>query len=110
MEYLFEVAYVDGRTERIRDPENPLRTPGAFGDKSVVEFPGYRPPEWLAGVGGLAGTRRSLAIQSGLLPGRLSAIVWSSARAGRTRPLPLLVVHDGRDYARYAALCDCWTG
>ena len=43
MEYRFEA---DG--ESFCDPFNPLRAPGAFGDKSVVEFPGYAPPAWLA--------------------------------------------------------------
>ena len=36
MEYRIEA---DG--ESFCDPHNPLRAPGAFGDKSVVEFPGY---------------------------------------------------------------------
>ena len=38
----------DGGVEEVCDPANPLRAPGAFGDKSVLEFAGYRPPAWLA--------------------------------------------------------------
>ena len=42
MEYLIEF---DDATAP--DPENPLRAPGAFGDKSVIEFQGTRrPPGW----------------------------------------------------------------
>ena len=42
MEYRLEA---DG--DSFCDPHNPLRAPGAFGDKSVIEFPGYAPPGWL---------------------------------------------------------------
>ena len=31
----------------ICDPANPQRAPGGFGEKSVLELAGYRPPEWL---------------------------------------------------------------
>ena len=45
MEYRLEV---DGDT--FCDPHNPLRAPGAFGDKSVVEFPGYVAPALAGGA------------------------------------------------------------
>src|SRR6266540_2357982 len=38
------------------DPANPLRAPGAFGEKSVVEFPGYAAPRWLSAAGVRGGT------------------------------------------------------
>lgn len=44
LEYLLEIAHRDGRVERICDPANPLRAPGPFGEKSVLELPGYSPP------------------------------------------------------------------
>ena len=50
MEYLLELRHADGSLEVVTDPANPLRARGAFGDKSVLEFPGYRPPAWLAAV------------------------------------------------------------
>ena len=55
MEYLFEVEDANGHRSTITDPANPLRAPGAFGDKSVLEFPDYRAPAWLdaAGVPGV---------------------------------------------------------
>ena len=47
LEYLLLLSHPDGRTEEIRDPTNPRRVGGAFGDKSVLEFPDYREPGWL---------------------------------------------------------------
>ena len=47
MEYRLELWHPDGGVEEVCDPANPLRAPGAFGDKSVLEFAGYRPPAWL---------------------------------------------------------------
>ena len=47
MEYRLELRHPDGGVEEVCDPANPLRAPGAFGDKSVLEFAGYRPPAWL---------------------------------------------------------------
>src|SRR6185437_1819198 len=47
VEYLLELQHADGRTEWVTDPANPLRAPGAFGEKSVVEFPEYAAPSWV---------------------------------------------------------------
>ncbi len=47
LEYKLEVDHLDGATEHVCDPENPKRAPGAFGEKSVLELPGYEPPAWL---------------------------------------------------------------
>jgi enterochelin esterase family protein len=40
MEYLFQVTDADGTTRFVTDPANPRRVPGAFGEKSVLEFRG----------------------------------------------------------------------
>jgi len=47
LEYRLELRHPDRGTEVICDPANPRRAPGAFGDKSVLELPGYRRPAWL---------------------------------------------------------------
>jgi enterochelin esterase family protein len=88
MEYRFEV---DG--DSFCDPANPRHAPGAFGDKSVVEFPGYAPPAWLEAPD----------------PGPAVAIgerarLWSPAGTDPRQPLPLLVAHDGAEYERLAGL------
>src|SRR5215468_5123030 len=48
MEYLLELQHQDGGTETVLDPRNPRQVAGAFGTKSVLEFPGYTPPGWLS--------------------------------------------------------------
>ena len=48
MEYLLELRHAGGGTETVLDPGNPRQVAGAFGPKSVLEFPGYTPPGWLS--------------------------------------------------------------
>jgi len=50
LEYLLELRYPGGGSKVIADPGNPRSAPGAFGPKSVLEFPGYAPPAWLSGA------------------------------------------------------------
>ena len=47
LEYELEVEHHDGGSERVCDPGNPHRAPGAFGEKSVLLLPGYSAPRWL---------------------------------------------------------------
>jgi enterochelin esterase family protein len=88
MEYRLEA---DG--ESFCDPDNPLRAPGAFGDKSVVEFPGYRPPGWLAAPD--PGPAARIAERIAL---------WSPPDTDPRRPLPLHVAHDGGENERLSGL------
>ena len=89
MEYRFEA---DG--ESFCDPANRAARPGAFGEKSVIEFPGYAPPAWLARARPRPGPSPSPSTRgSGRRP--------TPTRAG---PLPLLVAHDGTEYERLAQL------
>jgi len=101
MEYLLELTHRDGGTETISDPANPLRVPGAFGDKSVVELPGYRRPSWL-GLPAPEGQRRLLTIPARALDSPVEAELWSPPGVDDSRPLPLLVVHDGPEFDRLA--------
>ena len=96
LEYLLELEYRGGRVERIPDPGNPLRAPGAFGEKSVLEFPGYEPPAWTADEESETGELRELQLPSS------AALLWSAAETDPREPLPLLLVHDGPDYARFS--------
>jgi enterochelin esterase-like enzyme len=97
LEYQLEVLDADGTTRLVCDPDNPHRAPGAFGEKSVLIAPGYRPPDWLQDAGPPA---RSDEVTVGVLGRRLAIRVWSP-RDGR---LPLLVAHDGPEYDELAAL------
>ena len=47
LEYQLELTHAGGDVEVVCDPENPLRAADPFGEKSVVEFPGYEAPAWL---------------------------------------------------------------
>jgi enterochelin esterase-like enzyme len=97
MEYLFEVEDANGRRHTITDPTNPDRAPGAFGDKSVITFPGYELPAWLR-ADRVAGEHLPFEIEAPLLDTSVTGIVWQpTALAG---PAPLLVVHDGPEYAQ----------
>jgi enterochelin esterase-like enzyme len=101
LEYLLELQHRNGRSEIVPDPGNPLQAPGPFGPKSVIEFPGYEPPAWLADEDSEPGAVRQVE-----LPGRLplGAPLWSAADADPDEPLPLLLVHDGPEYVEYSAL------
>jgi enterochelin esterase-like enzyme len=48
LEYLLDLQWADGGESLIPDPANPNRVRTVFGDKSVVEFPGYARPWWLS--------------------------------------------------------------
>ena len=103
MEYQLELVHRDGGREWINDPSSPLRSAGPFGEKSVVEFPEYRPPAWLDEEAP-RGDSIPVVLPSRALRADLHAVVWSSPGARSGRPLPLLVVHDGPETARYADL------
>lgn len=99
MEYLFEVLHPDGGYELLTDPVNPRRAPGAFGEKSVVEFPEYAPPSWLAEQPAPDGSLHALSLE-----GLATGCLWSPYGSDDGEPLPLLVVHDGVEYAQFSQL------
>jgi enterochelin esterase-like enzyme len=102
IEYQLELRYRNGRTELVLDPGAPT-TPGPFGEKSVLELPGYQPPAWLD-VDAPEGDVRRLVLPSRGLHGAASGLLWAPAGTPRAEPLPLLVVHDGPEYAAYSEL------
>jgi len=104
LEYLLEVEYRDGRVERVPDPGNPLRAPGAFGEKSVLELPGYAPPAWVGDDQSAQGELHELELGSPVLRTLVTALVWSAAELDPGAPAPLLLVHDGPEFARFSGL------
>ena len=105
LEYELELVHADGGSEWVCDPENPLRAPGAFGEKSVLLLEGYEPPPWLGEPQAEGGLRELTAPGRGL--GRDVAVaLWSPADAEDGDPLPLLVANDGPEYAELAGLTD----
>ena len=102
-EYKLEVKRGAG-SEWILDPLNPLKASDPFGQNSVCQGYGYVPPEWtLPDDGARAGGFDRLTIDSRHV-GRRQLQLYLPARFRRTRRYPLLVLHDGGDYLRYAQL------
>jgi enterochelin esterase-like enzyme len=100
LEYKLELRHPDGGTEEILDPGNPRRVGGAFGDKSVLEFPDYREPGWLRLTATTPGSWRELAIPAPPIKGQVTARIWSPA----TPTGHVLLAHDGPEYDRLASL------
>lgn len=103
LEYQLEVVHRDGGTELLCDPGNPHRAPGAFGEKSVLLFPGYAPPGWLASEG-VPGQQHDLTVRGHGLGATIAIGLWSPEDADPSEPLPLLVAHDGPEYDELAGL------
>ncbi|HUG84551.1 MAG TPA: hypothetical protein VMM13_08290, partial [Euzebya sp.] len=106
MEYAFVVEHDDGGREFLIDPVNPLRAEGAFGAKSVIEFPGYQRPAWVdapippGGTGSLSWVDLPLPRFDAALPCGL----WQPPDVDAAQPLPLLIAHDGPEYDELAGL------
>jgi enterochelin esterase-like enzyme len=102
IEYQFELIRRDGGAECVSDPENPLRASGPWGDKSVLELPGYEPPEWLDAEPVDPEGAEHVELPSRILHARLPALLWAHPAADEHSPL--LVVHDGPEYAEHSSL------
>ncbi|HMB69053.1 MAG TPA: alpha/beta hydrolase-fold protein [bacterium] len=87
----------------IADPLNPHRARDPFGANSICQATGYEIPEW---------TQEDPAARAGRIEemsvpgsgGDHPIRVYLPARYRESRRYPLLVVHDGTDYERYASL------
>jgi enterochelin esterase-like enzyme len=97
MEYLIGI---DGAFRP--DPSNRLRAPGPFGDKSVIEWLEYQPPAWLDSIAD-AGSMDRVELRSRRLVARVRVLLYATPEPPGA-DAPLLVVHDGPEYAEYAGL------
>lgn len=105
VEYKLEVVR-GGHGEWIQDPRNRNRARDPFGANSVAHGVGYAVPEWTRpDRHARKGRVDELAIDSPTF-GRRGFGLYVPARFPPSRRYPLLVVHDGHDYMRYAALGD----
>ena len=103
VEYQLEVTG-GGRTERINDPLNPRLAHSPVGSSSVCYASGYEVPEWTrpdpdARPGSLIDAR----VPSRALRRECAVTLYLPARVLRNSRYPLLVVHDGADYLKYAS-------
>jgi enterochelin esterase family protein len=107
LEYQLQGVTADGAVELLLDPEAPQAS-GPWGAKSVLELDAYRRPEWLdADVA--AGAVEPLAIPSARLRADVTGLLWRPDDTDPDEPLPLLVAHDGPEYAEHSALLEYLT-
>ena len=104
MEYMFVLTHKTGHEEWIPDPANPLRAGGPFGDKSVIEFPGYQAPDWLTEDDVPGEEIVESDIRSRTLRAKLRTLIWSPPGADPEEPLPLLIANDGPEYHELSSL------
>lgn len=103
MEYGLHLVHRDGSDEWIPDPANERRASGPFGERSVVEWPEYVAPAWVD-RDAPAGSLVEADIPSRTLRAGLKTILWTAPGHAGDEPLPLLVAHDGPEYAQLSAL------
>jgi enterochelin esterase family protein len=104
IEYKFEVVRGE-HSEWITDPLNPHKAADPFGANSVCQGFGYQRPVWtLADAQSRTGALEELRLDSQSFGAVRRLLVYVPARFRRSRRYPLLIVHDGEDYLRFADL------
>lgn len=104
IEYKFEVVHGNSKS-LILDPLNPVTARDPFGANSVCQGAGYKRPNWtLHDPDARAGTLHRQRIKSPVFEGARDFQVYLPATYRENRQYPLLIVHDGIDYLRYADL------
>jgi enterochelin esterase-like enzyme len=94
----------DGHEERFNDPLNDKVTHSPVGSSTVCHATGYVVPDWVHhDPDARPGTVEARQFGSAALQRDVHVELYLPARFRRTGRYPLLVVHDGGDYLRYAA-------
>jgi enterochelin esterase-like enzyme len=106
VEYQLEVAR-GGYRERVNDPLNPRLAHSPVGSSSVCYAHGHQIPDWTRpDPESRPGSLVDLVVPSRALRRDCPVTLYLPARFRRADPgtrYPLLIVHDGGDYLRYAA-------
>lgn len=104
VEYKLEIH--SGRGARlIKDPLNPAIAMDPFGANSVLHGSGYEVADWAVENPDVPkGSLEHRLFSSDALQGQRRITIYRPARFRDTRSYPLLVVHDGGDYLRFANL------
>ncbi|MEZ5450074.1 MAG: alpha/beta hydrolase-fold protein, partial [Thiolinea sp.] len=103
-EYKFEVE-VNGEKQLVLDALNEVRAHDPFGANSVCQGYGYKRPSWtLHDPSAPSGSLDRLEIASPSFHDTREVQIYLPATFRRSRFYPLLIVHDGMDYLRYANL------
>lgn len=102
VEYKLEVV-IDGNSQLILDPLNPVTAEDPFGANSVCQADGYVVPEWTReNAESHSGSLHVVQIPSQAFGEQRECQIYLPATFRRNRDYPLLIVHDGIDYLRYA--------
>lgn len=103
-EYKFEVHH-QGSTRWVTDPLNPFFAQDPFGANSVCRAWGYERPDWsLPNPQSRRGSLEGFTLPSKHLGDTREVQVYLPARFRPQRRYPLLIVHDGQDFMRFADL------
>jgi enterochelin esterase-like enzyme len=86
----------------VLDPANPVEVETVFGERSVLELPGYAPPWWLSAPA-TEGHRVPFELPGEVID-PVPVTVWEPHGVSPSDPLPLLLAHDGPEYDRLAGL------
>lgn len=101
-EYKFEVVR-DGQRDLVLDSLNEVKAHDPFGANSVCQGYGYKRPTWtLHNPEARKGTLTGFQMNSEAFESQRDIQVYLPSQFRRSRNYPLLVVHDGADYLRYA--------
>jgi enterochelin esterase family protein len=104
VEYKFEV-HLQGKSAWIEDPRNPNRARDPFGANSVLQGEGYAVPDWVVpDPDARPGLLEPFSFNSKAFGGPRTGKIYLPARFRKTRQYPLLVVHDGSDYVKFASM------
>lgn len=104
VEYKLEVTR-NGHSQLVLDPLNPVIAHDPFGANSVCQAFGYERPRWtLPDPDARQGSLQSRRLFSKSFNQTRDLQVYLPANFRKNRRYPLLIVHDGLDYLRYAAL------
>lgn len=103
-EYKFEVVRNGGR-HLVLDELNGVLAHDPFGANSVCQGHGYEVPAWcIEDPEAKRGTLADFAVNSSAFGGRRDLQIYLPSHFRNSRSYPLLIVHDGHDYMRYADL------
>ncbi|MCB9740004.1 MAG: DUF3327 domain-containing protein [Deltaproteobacteria bacterium] len=102
----YKIDVVRGANHKwIRDPLNPRMATDPFGANSVCACDGYEVPDWVVPDDEARhGTLEEHWLEPTPFGEARKVTVYLPARFRESRRYPLLVVHDGGDYMRFAAL------
>jgi len=103
VEYKLEIVR-GGQRQLVQDTLNPNLARDPYGANSVVRASGYEDPDWTHhDAEARLGEIQEQTIESAAFGESRSVLVYLPARFRTTRRYPLLVVHDGPDYVKYAS-------